>query len=350
MSTASVQDLVVNYLPEAVESTDLVLTHIKYSFLAGFAVFVILLPFCRSRKSFYDALAARQTVYFARLFIFTELLLVFCLYYFYFERGSPLKLHKYLPYGNGDNWLYSYGRPTAALIFIGVGMFGEIHPIVRIMCMLGCMEEVMSSSLSAYQVRDYYRQVKFFDAPRHGWSEKELLVYYWREIASLGVCTAAFLLIALLTIMMGFCEPQLIHPSLVSGNDLDRYAVMRGMKDQRKVMTKGGLLGPQKDNALVSVIKARQAAVLSMRNTVLKSGMNAANTATGTGTGSGTANGDAGIETPVAGMAGERGEGAASASDSGGTALRAGGSSRVDMGHNSSDVVGRMEEGIPRSR
>eukprot|EP00428_Durinskia_dybowskii_P063929 CAMPEP_0170379996 /NCGR_PEP_ID=MMETSP0117_2-20130122/13633_1 /TAXON_ID=400756 /ORGANISM="Durinskia baltica, Strain CSIRO CS-38" /LENGTH=150 /DNA_ID=CAMNT_0010635457 /DNA_START=675 /DNA_END=1127 /DNA_ORIENTATION=- len=150
--------------------------------------------------------------------------------------------------------------------------------------------------------------------------------------------------------MMGFCEPQLIHPSLVSGNDLDRYAVMRGMKDQRKVMTKGGLLGPQKDNALVSVIKARQAAVLSMRNTVLKSGMNAANTATGTGTGSGTANGDAGIETPVAGMAGERGEGAASASDSGGTALRAGGSSRVDMGHNSSDVVGRMEEGIPRSR
>jgi hypothetical protein len=266
MSAASVQDLVTEYLPEALESKDLALTHIKYSFVIGFAVFLILIPFCRSRKSFYDALAARSTIWFARFFIFIEMLLVFCLYYFYFEHGSPLKTNKYLPYGNGDNWLYSYGRPTASLVFIGVGMTGEIHPVIRFMCMIGCIGEVVGAALSAFQVRDYYRQVKYFDAPSNGYTESSLLAYYWRDIISLGVCTTVFMLTALLMVMMGFCEPQLIHPSLVSGKDLDRYAAMKNVREQRKMMEVEGLLGPQKESVLTHLIKTRRAALAAVQD------------------------------------------------------------------------------------
>ena len=245
---ASGQDLVVEYLPEAAESSDLALTHIKYSFLAGVAAFIILLPFCRSRKSFFDAIAARQTIWFARIFVVTELLLIFILYYFYFENGSPLNMHQYLSYGNGESWLYTYGRPTAGLIFIGIGITGEIHPMIRILCMLGCMAQVFGDSLSAFQIRDYYRQVKYHSAPDNGYTIKELLVYYWRDIISIGISTTILLLMGLLTSVMGFCEPQLIHPSLVSGKDLDRYTSMRDAKNERKIMSLEGLLGPQKSN------------------------------------------------------------------------------------------------------
>jgi hypothetical protein len=258
MSSASAQQLVTEYLPEAIESDDLSLTHIKYAFLAGLAIFVLLLPFCCSRKSFFDALAARHTLWFARVFIFTEMLLIFCLYYFYFEHGEPVRMHKYLAYGNGESWLYSFGRPTAGLVFIGVGMLGEVHPVIRFLCMIGCMVEIMGDALSAYQVRDYYRQVTYHSAPRYGYTSKELLAYYWRDIFSIAACTAVFMLTALLTVMMGFWEPQFIHPSLVSGKDLDRYTAMRNSKDQRKIMAMDGLLGVQKDHGLAGVLKARQ--------------------------------------------------------------------------------------------
>lgn len=250
--------MVTESLPEAIGSSDIALSHIKFAFLVGLAAFVILLPFCRSRKSFFDALAARRTIGFARAFICFEVLLLFCLYYFYFEHGQPMRMHQNLSYGNGDSWLYTYGRPTAGLVFIGIGMLGEVHPFIRIACMLGCLVEVLGDALSASQVRDYYRQVMYHDAPRYGYTSRELLAYYWRDIFSIGTCTTIFLFIGLLTAMMGFCEPQLIHPSLVSGNDLDRYTAMRNSKDQRKIMAMEGLLGPQKDYGLAGILKARQ--------------------------------------------------------------------------------------------
>lgn len=168
-----------------------------------------------------------------------------------------LGLHQYLSYGNGDSWLYSYGRPTGGLVFIGVGMLGEIHPAPRYVCMLGCMFQVVCDSLSAFQVRDYYRQVKYHEAPANGYSDSEILTYYWRDIISIGFCTTACLLMVLLTVQVGFCEPQFIHPSQIGGKELDRYAAMRGNKEKRQIMAMEGLLGPQRERNSLGITKAR---------------------------------------------------------------------------------------------
>lgn len=250
MSTASVQELVTEFLPTALESDELALNHIKYSFAAGFAIFLVLFPFCRSRKSFFDALAARRVIAFSRFFIFGEMLLIFALYYFYFENGPPLEMHEWLAYGNGDSWLYTFGRPTGGLVFIGMGMMGENHPAIRLLCIAGCLVEILGDAFSAYQVRDYYRQVKYFSAPSNGYSPDEMLAYYWRDILSLGMCVTILLFMCLLTVLVGICEPQLIHPSQISGNELDRYASMRSNKDKRKIMAMDGLLGQQKEAGL----------------------------------------------------------------------------------------------------
>lgn len=272
MTTASVKDLVTEYLPTAIESNELPLNHIKYSFAAGFIVFLLLLPFCRSRKSFFDAIAARRIIGIARLFIFSELLLLFVLYYFYFENGPPLEMHEWLTYGNGDSWLYTYGRPTGGIVFIGLGMLGEMHPVLRIMCILGCMGEILGDALSAYQVRDYYKQVKYFNAPSHGYTSNEMLAYYWRDIVSLGVCVTVLMLMGLLTVLVGICEPQLIHPSLISGKELDRYASMRINKEKRKIMASDGLLGQQKDGGL-GVYKVRLSAKIAKMQSIASPGV-----------------------------------------------------------------------------
>lgn len=249
--------LVTESLPDAVGSNDLALSHIKFSFLIGAGIFLLLFPFYKSRKSFFDAIAARKVIGFARAFIFAEILLIFILYYFYFEKGPLLGLHQYLSYGNGDSWLYTYGRPTGGLVFIGIGMLGEMHPVPRYLCMVGCMFQVVCDSLSAFQVRDYYGQVKYNSAPANGYSDSEILTYYWRDIISIGFCTVACLLMVLLTVQVGFCEPQFIHPSQIGGKELDRYAAMRGNKEKRQIMAIDGLLGPQRERNSLGITKAR---------------------------------------------------------------------------------------------
>lgn len=249
--------LVSESLPDAVESDELALMHIKISFLVGVALFVLISPLYRSRKSYFDAIAARKVIAFTRMFIFVELLLIFILYYFYFEKGALMEMHQYLGYGNGDSWLYTYGRPTAGLVFIGIGFFAEMHPAPRFLCLAGCMVEVLGDSLSAFQVRDYYQQVKYHSAPSNGYTENEILAYYWRDIISIGVCTTVCFLVVLLSVQVGFCEPQLIHPSQISGQELDRYAAMRRNKENRQIMVMEGLLGPQRERNSLGITKAR---------------------------------------------------------------------------------------------
>lgn len=244
-------------LPDAVQSDELALMHIKISFLVGAALFVLMFPLYKSRKSYFDAIAARSVLAFTRMFVFVEILLIFVLYYFYFEKGPLMDMHQYLGYGNGDSWLYTYGRPTAGLVFIGFGFFGEIHPIPRYLCITGCMVEVLGDALSAFQVRDYYHQVKYHSAPSNGYSENEILAYYWRDIISIGFCTMVCLLVLMLTVQVGFCEPQLIHPSLIGGKELDRYGAMRRNKEKRQIMAMEGLLGPQRERNSLGITKAR---------------------------------------------------------------------------------------------
>jgi hypothetical protein len=238
-------ELVTESLPDAVSSSSIVLVHIKYSFVMGVGVFLLLSPLYRSRKSFFDAIAARSVVRFARFFILVEILLLFVLYILYFQYGRPVRLHALLAYGNGDSWLYSYGRPTGGLVFISVGLMGEIHPLPRIMCVIGCVGQIIGDALSAAQVRDYYNQMTNLSAPASNYTPDAMLAYYWRDIISLGVSTVVLLLSGFLCVIVGFCDPQLIHPSLISALDLDRYQAMRSLREKRREMEREGVLGPR---------------------------------------------------------------------------------------------------------
>lgn len=279
---SEVTEIITESLPDSIESDQLQLTHIKYSFVAGFAIFILLFPFYFSRRSLFglfDAVAARKVLRFARFFILIEIALVGILFYFYFEYGSPLEDNQQLAYGNGENWLYSYARPTAELVFIAIGLVGELHPAVRWMCLMGCAMAIMSDSFSAYQVRDYYYQVRNFDAPSNGYSDNAFLVYYWRDIIAIGICTTIFMQCSLLMVSTGCCDPQIIHPSFISFKDINRYRSMRQARDRRRLMELRGLLGrnsedkgmsvKDKSSAVAAVAALRQAAAeRSQRNRI----------------------------------------------------------------------------------
>lgn len=235
----------VKSIPAALESQNLVLNHLKYSFLIGLAAFLVLFPCYRSRKSFFDAIAARQIIRIARFFIICEFLCVLTLFYYYFKYGSPLSLHAGLSYGNGDSWLYGYGRPTSALIFIClIGVICDMHPYLRWIVLIGCLVSIFSDAISAYQVYDYYKQIRDQSAPSNGYNSDNILSYYWRDIISFGLGTCILFLVAYLTNVVGWCDPQLIHPALISGYDLDRYTVMHEQRERRHVMEQRGFLGP----------------------------------------------------------------------------------------------------------
>lgn len=239
MSSANIQTA-AQQIPASFESTDLVLTHVKYSFIIGVAIFIIVFPFCRSKKSFWDAIAARRVVAVLRFFVLIECLANCVLLHLYLAYGSPIYLHAQLSYGTGDSWLFGYGRPIAGLVFIGLGLFGDMHPVPRVFCMIACGGQVFTDTLSAYQIHDYYKQVKFHSAPSNGYSLDTLLVYYWRDIIAIGLCTSSLLFAGALACIVGWCDPQLIHPSFISGKEYDRYAVMHMMRDRRREMDING--------------------------------------------------------------------------------------------------------------
>ena len=164
MSTVRSTIVTGESLPDAVESDQLELVHIRYSFIVGFGVFIVLFPFYFSKRSLFDSAAARKIIRIMRFFVLVEIALVGILYFFYFENGSPIEINEQLAYGNGENWLYSYARPTAALIFVGFGLFSEMHPAIRWLCLIGCAVEIMGDAFAAVQVRDYYRQVIYLYA------------------------------------------------------------------------------------------------------------------------------------------------------------------------------------------
>lgn len=233
---------VVQAVPSGFQSESLALNHIKYSFVVGIGFFLLMVPFCKSRKSFFDAVAAQKILKLLRTLIFVEIICLLVLLSDYVETGNPIYLHAALDYGNGDSWLYGFGRPVSGLVFIGVGLFGALYPIPRLLCMLGCFAEIVGDAISAFQVRDQYNQVREEGAPSNGYSEYGLQVYYWRDIVSIALCSTIFLSMAWLSCIVGWCDPQLIHPSQVTGHDLDRVSVLHNMRTKRKYMERVGLV------------------------------------------------------------------------------------------------------------
>jgi hypothetical protein len=228
--------LALNSITTALGSPELVLNHIKFSFFIALGIFFIILPFCSSRKSLFDVIAARKVIKTLRFFVFLELICLCILFNFYFSYGNPIYLHAGLQFGDGDSWLYGYARPIFGFTFIIMGMFGDMHPAPRICCLVACLIQIFSDSISACQIRDQYHQVKVYGSGSNGYSLHNLLVYYWRDIISIALATICLLFSGLLNCIVGWCAPQLIHPALISGRDYDRRAVFHIARDKRKEM------------------------------------------------------------------------------------------------------------------
>jgi len=170
------------------------------------------------------------------------LVLIFILFTYYLNYEKLVQYNSIFAYGNGDDWLYGYSRPTFGLCFIGIGLFSELHPAIRIICLIGALFQFTCDFFSAYEVHNYYYQVEHLDAPDHGYSRRMYATYYWRDIISTCVDIIIALICCQLCTIIGWCEPQLIHPSLISSKDLDRYQSMHYSRAMRHQMEGMGII------------------------------------------------------------------------------------------------------------
>ena len=69
---------------------------------------------------------------------------------------------------------------------------------------------------------------------------------------SFGLCTHVCLLCLLLSCVVGWCNPQLIPYSLISGKDLDRCQIMREQREHRKQLLIGFGYEPTPNNSNIT--------------------------------------------------------------------------------------------------
>lgn len=205
------------------------IVRLRQIFVFSVGCFVLFCPFYRSRKSWFDAIAANKMITILRILISVEVLACLLLLYFSMSLGSPLALHELTSFGNGNgSWLYGWGRPLAGIFLIGVGTMGDMHPLPRLTCVLGVFMEMVGDMLSAYQIGDYIQQTNALGAPLEGqYSKLALVIYYYRDLISFGLCVWIMLLNFLFIITVGVCNPPFFRYQVIAGGDFDRCEVMR---------------------------------------------------------------------------------------------------------------------------
>lgn len=178
--------------------------------------------------------------------VFLEIICVGILFYFYVTYGTPIVLNAQLSYGNNaynSSWIYGFPRPTAGAVFISMGLFGESHPTIRGVCLIGCLIQICGDCLSAYQIYDYRNQQLTNSAPAYnGYTPGIMLTYYYRDIASIALSTCCLLFVSHAMNIIGWFDPQIIHPSLITGKDYDRYGAMRRTRGERIMMERMGVI------------------------------------------------------------------------------------------------------------
>jgi len=235
MSSSSISDPFASW--SDVEST------LVYSVAAGFVGYVIFFPLYRSRKSFWDAIAARRVMGGLRVLLFINTLSCLVLLYLVAALGRPIPVpyKSYaLAYGsnNSGSWIFDYPRPVWGLVIIGIGVFGDMHPAPRILCMLGCLLQMLCDGISYVFVNDYIVQHDTYAAPFEGiYTSGAMIVYKYRDIVSMALNVWILLLCAHLTCLVGWCEPQLITYQMIVGGQLDRCEIMRMQVDKRSKLS-----------------------------------------------------------------------------------------------------------------
>lgn len=203
------------------------ITYLRYAFLLGLAMFVISSPCYRSRKSWWDAVAANRMIGALRVLIMVELLLNLFLVYCVIQYGSPITIGAFTNLGHGQSWLYGYPRPVIGLALIGCGGLGDMHPYPRLLCVLGLFHQICCDAFSAYQVNQYIYQIQHQSAPTGLYTETLLNIYYYRDLLSFGLCVWILFLNILFIVTVGIWNPPFLTYQTIVGGDFDRCEVMR---------------------------------------------------------------------------------------------------------------------------
>jgi hypothetical protein len=208
---------------------------LSITFIISMGILLALSPFYKSKKSFFDALAARKVIFILRILIILEMIMNCILLYMYTYKGEPiLSIHALSVYSNeNSSWIYGFGRPICGLIFISMGTVSDMHATARLLCMAGCFEQIACDAISAIQIQDLLFQITYFSVQPTNYSVYWLHVYYYRDIISFGVSLYILMMCVYFTSIVGWYEPQYISYRVVSGGDVDRCQVMRDHRDSR---------------------------------------------------------------------------------------------------------------------
>ena len=163
-----------------------------------------------------------------RCFITLQLLAFIFLYYAQYHYGSPLPSNNAAWNIAGSlSWIYYYTRPVSGMLFISAGLVSDMHPMFRFICTAGCLLEIVSGSISSFQVYDYMIQSKTLNAPTGLYTLKMLYYFYLRDLFSFGLSFLILLNISYLSAILGCFSSQTIPYALIIGGDIDRCEVMR---------------------------------------------------------------------------------------------------------------------------
>ena len=107
---------------------------IQMIFFASAAWTMLSVYLLASRKSFSDAIAARNIMRRLRIYLFLEYPLNIFLFVMVVNFGAPIPApSRWTSYGtrSGESWIYGYGRPLCGLLFLAFGGIGDMHAGAR---------------------------------------------------------------------------------------------------------------------------------------------------------------------------------------------------------------------------
>ena len=227
-----------DYIIPAAVSADEVLVHVKYAFFSGLVAFLgLLLYITLTCKMFFGAKAARRVMALARVLIVVELtLLVWLLdwsmnYDNLANRSSVPKISFSTSYT--VSFIHHWPRPALGMIFLGVGMFGDLHPAPCVIACLTCIYNILFDAASAIEVRDHLSAVIQYGSPSGDYTKDGLLTYYYRDIISIAFSSAILFCVLQYLVLVGFFQPQLIPVDVMMGGDENRPASMRRDRTSR---------------------------------------------------------------------------------------------------------------------
>lgn len=221
-----------DYILPAVESTDKVILEVKYAFFSGLVAFLgLLLYITLTCKRFFGPKAARHVMALARVLIVCELALMIWLldwslnYDNLANRTSQPRIVFSTSYS--ISFIHHWPRAGFGMVFLGVGMFGDLHPAPCIVTCLTCIYNILFDAVSATEVRDHLNAVIQYGSPSGDYTKDGLLVYYYRDIVSIAFSSAIMFCILQYLVLVGFFQPQLIPLDQVIGGEENRTASMR---------------------------------------------------------------------------------------------------------------------------